>query len=361
MAIQHGRFCKSRPSLRSASAAAGLLVGVLGAATAASAAGCQLQQAAELHVVNEAGSPLIEAQINGRKVVMIVDTGASTTMILRSAAVALGLPRTTVSNTRIFGAGGETVPEVTTLRRFQLGEAGVSNLQLMVGGEQGRTFGDVAGLLGWDILSHWDVEFDMAHKTIRLLSPKACKGDQVAYWASAYSAAPMNGGVGGDQHIETTVLLNGRSVDAFLDSGASRSVMTPSAAVRAGIRSADAGRAVEDGYGVGSAALKTRVVTLDSFKFGDELIHHADLSVSDLFSKDRYSKTGSLVGEQEQDLPDMLLGADFLRAHRMLVATDQRMIYFTYNGGPVFDTRRPETTAQAPFAGAVSPPPDVKP
>ena len=32
----------------------------------------------------------------------------------------------------------------------------------------------------------------------------------------------------------------------------------------------------------------------------------------------------------------MLLGADFLRAHRTLVAHSQRRLYFTYVGGPVF-------------------------
>ena len=36
----------------------------------------------------------------------------------------------------------------------------------------------------------------------------------------------------------------------------------------------------------------------------------------------------------------MLLGADFLRAHRLLVAHSQRKIYFTYAGGTVFQETR---------------------
>jgi len=32
----------------------------------------------------------------------------------------------------------------------------------------------------------------------------------------------------------------------------------------------------------------------------------------------------------------MLLGADFLRAHRVLVSHSQRKMYFTHLGGPVF-------------------------
>ena len=34
----------------------------------------------------------------------------------------------------------------------------------------------------------------------------------------------------------------------------------------------------------------------------------------------------------------MFLGADFLRAHRVLVSHSQRKLYFSYVGGPVFDT-----------------------
>jgi hypothetical protein len=37
----------------------------------------------------------------------------------------------------------------------------------------------------------------------------------------------------------------------------------------------------------------------------------------------------------------MLLGVDFLKAHRVLVAHSQRKIYFTYVGGPVFERVKP--------------------
>jgi len=44
----------------------------------------------------------------------------------------------------------------------------------------------------------------------------------------------------------------------------------------------------------------------------------------------------------------MLLGADFLRAHRTLVSHSQRKMYFTYVGGPVFVTGRTKPPAQPP-------------
>ena len=36
----------------------------------------------------------------------------------------------------------------------------------------------------------------------------------------------------------------------------------------------------------------------------------------------------------------VLLGLDFLRAHRVLVSNSQRRIYFTYTGGRVLDNPR---------------------
>jgi len=41
----------------------------------------------------------------------------------------------------------------------------------------------------------------------------------------------------------------------------------------------------------------------------------------------------------------MLIGADFFLSHRVYVASSQNRLYFTYNGGPVFDlspAREPE-------------------
>ena len=52
----------------------------------------------------------------------------------------------------------------------------------------------------------------------------------------------------------------------------------------------------------------------------------------------------------------MLLGADFLHAHRVLVAHSQRKIYFTYAGGPVFQFTGPlETRGTPPLEGGTKP------
>jgi hypothetical protein len=41
----------------------------------------------------------------------------------------------------------------------------------------------------------------------------------------------------------------------------------------------------------------------------------------------------------------MLLGVDFLKAHRVFVAHSQRKIYFTYVGGPIFERAKLRPTS----------------
>jgi hypothetical protein len=52
----------------------------------------------------------------------------------------------------------------------------------------------------------------------------------------------------------------------------------------------------------------------------------------------------------------MLLGMDFLRAHRVLIDNATRKMVFTYEGGPVFQISKPveSNAASSDIAGPVS-------
>jgi tetratricopeptide (TPR) repeat protein len=123
-------------------------------------------------------------------------------------------------------------------------------------------------------------------------------------------------------------------------------VLTLAAAKRAGITPSSPG--VANGgvtFGVGRRVVQTWIATFSSFKIGDEEVQHARLRFGDV----------DLSGK------DMLIGADFFLSHRVYVASSQGKLYFTYNGGPVFDLRAaPKTdsgaaTASSEPAATVSP------
>lgn len=71
----------------------------------------------------------------------------------------------------------------------------------------------------------------------------------------------------------------------------------------------------------GGRLLKTWIVPVASFKIGNEDIRQTKLRVAD----------------ETWGWMDMVIGTDFFLSHRVYISTDRRKVYFTYNGGPVFN------------------------
>jgi hypothetical protein len=78
--------------------------------------------------------------------------------------------------------------------------------------------------------------------------------------------------------------------------------------------------------------------SFSSFRIGDEEIRNTRLRIG-------------AIGIAEAD---MLIGADFFLSHRIYVASSQHKLYFTYNGGPLFNLN-----AEPPPAPPNGPPPEV--
>ena len=133
--------------------------------------------------------------------------------------------------------------------------------------------------------------------------------------------------------------INGAEARFVVDTGAFFQMISPAVAAqyklelqpapfglrRAGI-SPDSPGAVRLGMisGIGPEPVAVWSVPVDVFEIGGEKIEHTRVAVADI------------------DLPppldaDMLLGADFFLAHHVYVANSQGKLYFTYNGGPVFN------------------------
>ena len=88
--------------------------------------------------------------------------------------------------------------------------------------------------------------------------------------------------------------------------------------------------------GIGKALFDTWRDPFESFAIGDEIIHNPSLEFGDIWSYSPFSEIGARLSKFAEGLPDMLLGFDFLRAHRVLIANSQRKVYFSYLDGPVF-------------------------
>lgn len=311
-----------------------------GTSSDASAAGkCQLARVAEWQVRVERNALLIDGAINGQKVGILLDTGSTRTLILRSAALRLNLPRQSVRGAGAFGVGGESQLEAAHVDEIKIGEASRKNWQMIVAGE--HDFGGAIDVvLGEDFFRRFDLEFDLAAKTVRLFQPVNCQGVPLAYWTkespSEVDIEPLDDA---RPQIVLTVQINGRPVRALLDSGAGASVLNKGHAVDAGVTPETPGVvSAGQSMGIGPTKVDTWVGPFKTVAIGNELIRDTTLAFSDIYRDATYTPPGSYLPKQVYDLKPMLLGVDFLRAHRVLVSHSQRKIYFTYVGGTVFQS-----------------------
>ena len=326
-------------SIRPSSLLAACLVAGLGVAGGAIAADakCKFVRIVDWPVRIVRNQIIVDGAINGQKVGVILDTGTTRSLILRSSAVRLDLPKREAPGRRMYGVGGESKMEIAVVDDFKLGEVSTKGLQLFVAGENDLGEGQDV-LLGEDFLRRFDVEFDLAHGAVRLDQPRDCDGVSLAYWtketAGEVEIEPMEEN---RPRITLTVHINGQPIEAMLDSGASTSMLTKDDAASLGVTLDTPGVvAGRSSTGLGGKGVELWSGPFKSFAIGNESIPDIRIRFGDLWKDTSYTTTGSSVSRKASRTQPMLLGADFLRAHRTLVAHSQQRLYFTYVGGPVF-------------------------
>ena len=294
------------------------------AAAGPALADCKVNKIAELPVTMRDMQPLVPVKINGAPAMMVADSGAFFSSLSPAIAAEQNLPKMPMPyGMTVIGVGGEVQPYLTKVAVFTLANVDLKHREFVVMGGAGS--GETIGLLGANILGIADVEYDFAHGAIRLMEPHDCGRYALVYWepGKPYSTMPIEGtSVGYNTHTIGSAYVDGARIHVQFDTGAGTSMMTKAAARRAGIKLDDpavvSGGA---GWGIGRKLVKTWIVPVNSIKIGDEEVRNTRIRVGDFDLNDA----------------DMLLGADFFQSHRVYVANSQRKLYFTYNGGPVFN------------------------
>jgi len=259
--------------------------------------------------------------INGQAAPMLVDTGAHALMLTESGAVRHGL-RLQESGREVEGVGGSAPVYTTTVKEFAIGSARIGKTGLRVIGEHARS-APYDAIVGVPFLLQGDLEISLATKEIRMFKPVNCGHAFLAYWNRSASVLPFEWGFDGHRNPRFTVKINGKSLSAMIDTGASITSISRLAAKELGFR-ADAAHArkLDDVYGVGADATARWHAVFQHIQIGQEVIENAPLSVID----------------HQSSMSDIVLGTDFLRAYRVLIAMSQRKIYVSYVGGQPFRT-----------------------
>lgn len=304
---------------RKARAFALILLLAIGPAFAlAKPAACRMVKVAEWKVRFEGNLPVIEGAVDGNPVGILLDTGATYSLLTHDAARRFGLSTWPMGD-RMIGVGGLTTVHGARVD-LMVGETAAKGISVRVAGE--RRLPGIDFVLGDDFFRQFDMEFDYAHGTIRLFRPEGCRGAHLAYWDRDALGVDL------ERTVLATAMLrvNGRSTRAMLDSGASFSVVSLHVAQALGFERGDP-RLMPAGCagGAGQEVISVWAAPFDSIQIGDVLIRNARVRVADLFG-----------GYGDHDAPEMLLGSDFLRSHRVLLSRSQSRLYFSHVGGTIF-------------------------
>lgn len=152
-----------------------------------------------------------------------------------------------------------------------------------------------------------------------------------------------------DRNGNITVQINGLSIKASLESASTTTILDSSVAEQLGIGPASPGVVSGDCWRwSGKSPVDAWIGTFDRFSIDNETVRNPTIYFADLwrhFVFGVYGETGAQW--RKPTMPQLLLGGDFFRTHRMLFAYSQKRVYFTYAGGTVFPAHRGKTCSAA--------------
>jgi len=272
-----------------------------------------------VQVVDQRGIATVE--INGVAVPLVVNTSAFYSSLTEDAAERLQLHVTDAPiNLNVRGLTGRVHERVARVETLKILQGDIPGIDFLVGGIAHR---GAMGVMGRNILSFSDTEYDLANGVIRFVRHDGeCSNTNLAYWANGRPVTELglqrtNGHF--SPPIEAVAAINGQNLRVAFDTGA-YSLISKDAAARLGLvwdESKPAGkvRGADDGQ------TPYWIAAVDRFQLGDEEIRNSRIRVAAFDMRNGV---------------DMLLGMDFFLSHRIYVSPVSRRVFFSYNGGKVF-------------------------
>ncbi len=287
---------------------------VLVAQAEGSASGvCHHERIARVPLHDTLGFLNVPVKINKNAASMIVDTGSEGSLLSPDAAERFEVLLDPSVHTVMQGTGGvgRMVPNVV-VRSLTLGGLETGPVSMPMGDLPGKpiTQPPVEGLVGGDLLSHYDVEFNVAEGWLTFWAVKngsaACAGP--ADWHVIYRAVPLQSA---GRRVIVQVLLDGMPLRALVDSGARSRIVSD--------------KAVEK-LGVTARTLAADPGGLTSGVDGHQQVYHWHRFHTFQIGQEQ-EKAPVLTVAPIHDSVDMLLGSDWFAAHRVWISYQTGMLY----------------------------------
>ena len=269
---------------------------------------CHLDRVADLPMASNSPYAIIPARIDGQTVSMLLDTGDERLTIRQQVQGALRLPSDPLHRTTVHGIGGSNTLNDVIIQRFELGgtELPQTGAALVDMPAPVIVNPPLAGIIGGQILSGFDVEMNFAARRVALWQRSDCDSITPA-WTGAYASAVLARSSG--NLVTLSVLINGHNLRALLDTGARTTTISATAATQLGLTVLANRTSVSrgaDGNDVFAHITRLREIVVGA-------AHKTDMTV--------------LVAPITMPFADMMLGVDYWQHHR---------IWISYAGQRVF-------------------------
>jgi predicted aspartyl protease len=285
------------------------------------------------------GRIYVKATVNGAPVSMLVDTGGFFAELTPALVSRLNLPTRHV-RLRLIGLSGHST-DIAVSAPFALGNMHADGMDFMVMPADHAFAPDVpdaGGILAPNLFRHYDLDLDIAGHRLQLISQDHCDG-KVVYWkANALAEVPVR--IAPTGHVLVPIGLDGHTLTALLDTGATVSLLNMSVAQsQFGLMPDVPPRASMPG----APRVATHIFRALSFA-GVAVSNPRLVMLPDLI----HGKISNAGAGAESRMPDVILGMDILRHLHLYIAYKEQKLYITPADVPL--------PATAATAAAVHPP-----
>jgi predicted aspartyl protease len=283
-------------------------------AAAAPASGCGATRIGEITIATLRNAPIVTVLANRSPVTLLLDTGAEWTIFTPAVAKRIGAETPRIEfQRRLRGLAGTLGTTEVELHSFSAGDVAIPWLRVRVAAlNMPSVFsGPLDGVLGADTLSSFDIDLDLAQHRLVFYTKQSCPS-AVPAWPRPYTAIPTGRSL--SNHLFFPVLLDGRRIGAFFDTGAQFSMLSARAALALGVTEAVLARdRATVTLGAAAERLGSHLHRFSKLEVGDEVVHNPEFMVADVKLRDA----------------DLVLGIDFLGSRRVWWSYGSQQIFIS--------------------------------
>ena len=288
------------------------------AGMAAAQAACHVAPLGTVPIEWVDGHLLVTVAVNDTDATFILDTGADRTLMGDDAVRRLGVARSSWVSSTVLGLGGYEQRPNALPNSLRLG--GVTLRRKTVTGDNSVTVGPlpmselaghrIAGLLGRDFLSVFDLDMDLPARTLKLYDVRGCTTGFLP-WTTPYATISATMPMGAALVVQAAV--DGHPLRALLDTGASASLIAAPGMFRLGLTPQ-----MLTGDPAGSAAgIGPHPIVMRHHRFAELRVGPVETSEPMVW----------VAPVHIVPIVDMLLGADWLRSRHVWLSFATQQIF----------------------------------